>query len=601
MIHTVTLVFSTIFALIFRRIQARRGESMTKNDSTGSLAQYTLDDYEVKYSDRHLLHGVVAKWARERPDAIAIIEYDTGREFTYQQFDALSTAVALKLLELGFKKGDFLATSLPLLAEHIFLEYACFKIGVIHAPLDLRLKGPEVIRSLGLIKAKGFAFLGNTPYADFRPLGQLVQKECPYVEHLMQFSPPEETIAGAISALTMMGEVMPYVGDPTKSPLYDRYIETTKGVTEFDGAQVIYTTGSTGFPKPALQSHRNITSQNMCLATGLGMDQAERMLVNLPPSHVGCQAEQLMTAFFVGGTAIVLRLFDAEKTLDAIQKYKVQVMGQIPAMFAMQWRLPNYSDYDLSSLEFILYGGQQVTIPFIEKLKEMCPNVGTGLGLTEMAGFVTYSKLGGTVEELASSVGHDMPITPLTIRKPMNEDGTAGEIVPDGEIGEICFSGPQVFIAYVNNEEAYRKTVSTDGVCYTGDLGFKDKDGLHFTGRSKLVIKPKGFQVYPAQIEEHFASLKSKVSACGAVGAPHEVFTEGIVLFVERHSDAELTLDDLESHAREIAAYMRPSHYEIIEPGQFPLNRVAKTDYVQLKERAAKLVEALRGEGRWDR
>ena len=330
------------------------------------------------------------------------------------------------------------------------------------------------------------------------------------------------------------------------------------------------------------------------------MEHTERMLVNLPPSHVGCQAEQLMTAFFVGGTAVVLHLFDAEKTLDAIQRYRVQVLGQIPAMFAMQWRLPNFKEYDLSSLQLILYGGQQVTVPFIERLKEICPTVGTGLGLTEMAGFVTYSKIGGTVEELSSTVGEDMPITPLSIRKPMKEDGSAGDPLADGEIGEICFSGPQVFIAYVNNEEAYRKTVSTDGVCYTGDLGFKDKDGLHFTGRSKLVIKPKGYQVYPAQVEEHFASLKSKVSACGAVGAPHDVFTEGIILFVERHHHAELTLDELHDHAKEIAAYMRPSHFEIIEPGEFPLNRVAKTDYVQLKERAIKLVESLRSRGGWD-
>jgi acyl-CoA synthetase (AMP-forming)/AMP-acid ligase II len=330
------------------------------------------------------------------------------------------------------------------------------------------------------------------------------------------------------------------------------------------------------------------------------MDQVERFLVNLPPSHVGCQAEQLITTFFVGKTAVILHLFDAEKTLQAIEKYRVQVMGQIPAMFAMQWRLPNFRSYDLSSLELVLYGGQQVTVPFLEQLRAMCPNVATGLGLTEMAGFVTYTRIGASVEELAGGVGHDMPVTPLTIRKPMNEDGSAGDELPDGTIGEICFAGPQVFIAYVNNDDAYRKTVSTDGVCYTGDLGFKDAQGLHFTGRSKLVIKPKGYQVYPAQVEEHFAILRDKVAAVGAVGAPHDVFTEGIVLFVERHTSATLTPLELESHAKGIAGYMRPSHYEILEPGQFPLNRVAKTDYVLLKERAMTIISALRSQGGWD-
>jgi acyl-CoA synthetase (AMP-forming)/AMP-acid ligase II len=562
---------------------------------------HTLEDYETEFADRHLLHGAVSKWAVETPDRVAIIEFDTGREFTYRQFDAAATAIALKLLELGFRKGDFLATSLPLLAEHVFLEYACFKIGVIHAPLDLRLKGPEVVRSIGLIRAKGFALLGQTPYADFRPLGQLVRQECPYVEHILQFSPPDDCIPGATSMLALAGEVAALAANPSASPMWEEYQRVTASISENDGAQVIYTTGSTGFPKPALQSHRNITCQNMCLAGGFGMQKTDRMLVNLPPSHVGCQAEQLITTFFCGNTAVIMWIFDAEKTLQAIEKYKIQVMGQIPAMFNMQWRLPNYGQYDLSSLELVLYGGQQVTVPFLDKLRQMAPRAATGLGLTEMAGFVTYSKLDGTLEELAASVGFDMPVTPLTIRQPMKEDGSAGEVLPDGTIGEICFSGPQVFIGYVNNEEAYRKTVSSDGVCYTGDLGYRDGTGLHFTGRSKLVIKPKGYQVYPAQVEEHFAQLRDLVANVAAVGAPHEVFSEGIILFVERHPQADLGMESLAEHAKEIAAYMRPSHYEILEPGTFPLNRVAKTDYVLLKERAMTLIENLRSAGSWDR
>jgi acyl-CoA synthetase (AMP-forming)/AMP-acid ligase II len=183
----------------------------------------------------------------------------------------------------------------------------------------------------------------------------------------------------------------------------------------------------------------------------------------------------------------------------------------------------------------------------------------------------------------------------------MKEDGSAGDEVPDGTIGEICFTGPQVFLGYVNDPAATAKTISTDRVLYTGDLGYRDKRGLHYTGRSKLVIKPKGYQVYPAQVEEHFALLRTKVSVCGAVGAPHDVFSEAIVLFVEKHPDVELQVDELHEHARGIAGYMRPCHFEIMEAGAFPLNRVAKTDYVTLKQRALELVEWLRSQGGWDR
>ena len=577
---------------------------MTELIYRGGVPQYTLEHFETEYADRHLLHGIIAKWAKEKPDQIAMEVVDTKASYTYAQFDRMTTALALKLLKMGFKKGDFLATSLPFLAEHIFIEYACFKIGVIHAPLDLRLKAPEVIRSLELIQAKGFAFLGKIPIADFSLLGKAVQQACPFVDTFIQFSPPDETIDGAVSAFVVAAEAKAeaeaIMADPANSPELKAYMEITGSITENDGCQVIYTTGSTGFPKPALQSHRNITCQNMCLGAAFGMDEAPRMLVNLPPSHVGGQAEQLMTPFFWGGTCVVMHIFDPEKTMQAIQDYKVRHFGQIPALFAMEWRLPNYADYDRSSLQFALYGGQQVSRQFLEQLSQMAPRFGTGLGLTEMAGFVTYSPLDGTVDDILAGVGYDMPVTPLSIRETMNADGTAGKELPDGEVGEICFAGPQVFIAYVNNEEAYRKTVSTDGVCYTGDLGFKDEKGLHFSGRSKLVIKPKGYQVHPAQIENHFMALEDQVANCAAVGVAHEVFTEGVVAIIEKKPGAQLSVEDLQAHAKGIAGYMRPSHYILLEAGAFPLNRVAKTDYVTLKEQAAQAVKTLREAGGWD-
>ncbi len=577
---------------------------MTELSYRNGVPQCTLEHFEKDYGDRRLLHGIIAKWAKEKPDKVAIIDAETGKKYTYAEFDQATTVMALKLLRMGFRKGDFLATSLPFLVEHIFLEYACFKIGVIHTPLDLRLKGPEVIRSLEIVKARGFAFLGKTPVADFNPLGQAVMDNCPYIEHFIQFAPPEQCLQGAVSAPILFQEAAAeaklILSEPEKSPEFKEYLAATSAVKETDGAQVIYTTGSTGFPKPALLSHRNITCQNMCLAAGFDMHENTRMLVNLPPSHVGGQAEQLMTPFFHGATVVVLYIFDPAKSLKAIQEFDVDAFGQIPALFAMEWRLPNYKEYDLSSLRFALYGGQQVSRQFLENLAAMCPKFGTGLGLSEMAGFVTYSPLDGTVDDILASVGYDMPVTPLTIRKPMNEDGTAGEELPDGEPGEICFAGPQVFIDYVNNEEAYRKTVSTDGVCYTGDLGYKSEKGLQFSGRSKLVIKPKGYQVHPAQIENHFMDLKEKVSAAAAVGVPHEVFTEGVVLFVEKKEGVELTVDELQAHAKGIAGYMRPSHYVILDAGAFPLNRVAKTDYVMIKQQAKGAVETLRKQGGWD-
>ncbi len=558
---------------------------------------FTWEDYEHDFVDRHLLHAAVAKWATERPDHTAIIEFDTGREFTYRQFDETTTVWALRLLELGYRPGDYLATMLPLTAEHIFLEYACFKIGVIHAPLDQRLKPDEVVRSLGLIQARGFVLLGRTPEVDYTPVAQAVRSSCDYVEHLVQFAEADTLAEGALPASALIDVGTATRDDPKLARLYT---ETTSGLNPTDGAQVIYTTGSTGFPKPALLSHRNITAQNLCLAGGCDWFKIKRMLVNLPPSHVGCQGEELMTTFFTGETAVILSRFDAENSLRAIERYKIEGIGQIPSMFQMQWQLPNFAEYDLSSLRSAMFGGQQVTRPFVERLSAMAPSIATGLGLTEMAGFVTYTGLTDQVENLVNGVGWPMPITPLSIRRPMRPDGTAGDELPHGEAGEICFTGPQVFIAYVNNLEAYRQTVSSDGVCYTGDLGYLSDSGLMLSGRSKLVIKPKGYQVHPAQVEQHFADMEADVSACAAVGQPHDLIGEAIVLFVAPKTGRELSRAKLEEHAQRMTSYMRPTHYVLLEAGGLPLNRIGKTDYQRLKQMSAAEVVRLRSLGQWD-
>ena len=569
------------------------------------LQSCTLERYETEFADRHLLHGVIAKWARERPDDLAIIDHDSSREITYRELDEATTAHALKLLDLGFQRRDFLATMLPLLPEHIILEYACFKVGVIHVPIDLRLKAAEVVRSLGLVQAKGFVFAGKTPTGDIGEIVSEVKSACPFVEHYLQVEPSSRsivgvTVDGTIPFSNFTSESKSLAAD-LQSPLWKTYKEISRSIKPTDGAQVIYTTGSTGWPKPALLSHRNITAQNLCLATGFDLFDSPSMLVNLPPSHVGCQAEQLMTTFFTGKTAVILHVFDATQSLQAIQQHKVDCIGQIPAMFNMQFRLPDFSEFDLTSVRRALFGGQQVSAPFVNQLTKQFPNIGTGLGLSEMSGFVTYTGMTNKLDQLTKTVGWWAPITPLSIRKPMRADGTAGDELPTGATGEICFTGPQVFIDYVNDATAYRQTVSADGICYTGDLGYVTDRGLIFCGRSKLVIKPKGYQVHPAQIESHFSELKSQVAACGAVGAGHQVFSEAVVLFIELKPEATLSTQELEDHAQGIAAYMRPLHYVVLEPGKFPLNRIAKTDYVKLREWANNEVGQLRSAGGWDK
>jgi len=549
----------------------------------------------------HTIIGVIEKWAREKPDKVAIIVYDTEKEVTYKEFRDAITAMAFKLYNMGFRKGDIIATSLPFLYEHIILGYACAKLGVMWTPMDLRLKPPEIMKNLELLKkkCKMYCHLGKTSVANFGMIGSAVKKNNPWLEYVVQFSTPDDKYRkGIIPAFQIAEEAKKEILDAMKNPdSMKEFLEECNKIREDDPILIIFTTGSTGYPKPAMLSNKGITCQNMCLSKGLQAEENDIMLVNLPPSHVGGTTEQFMTPIFKGGTCVVLHVFDPAKTLDAIQKYKVTIMGQIPALFVMEWRLPDYDKYDLSSLKYAIAAGQPVDRPFLERLSTMAPNFFTGLGLTETSGFCSYTPPGLTFEEFTNTLGYDFQIYPMSIRNPMKEDGNAGDELPTDKIGEICYKGPQTFLGYFGNEEATMKTLSSDGYLYTGDMGHVDEKGLHLSGRRKFLLKPKGFQVFPPEVEAFIAELP-EVEFVGIVGAKHEVFSEGIVAYIKTREGTSLTEEQVLEHCKGMAAYKRPSLVVFLP--DFPLNRVAKTDYVVLTERVENDVGEARANGGWD-
>jgi acyl-CoA synthetase (AMP-forming)/AMP-acid ligase II len=230
----------------------------------------------------------------------------------------------------------------------------------------------------------------------------------------------------------------------------------------------------------------------------------------------------------------------------------------------------------------------------------MAPAIATGLGLTEASGFCTYTPLTRDAGEVARGIGWAMPAYPLAIRQAMDAGGAAGAELAAGQVGHICFQGPQNFLGYVNDAAATAATLSRDGWLYTGDLGSLDEHGLHFAGRAKWVLKPAGHQVFPGDVENHFSALAGRVANVGVVGHEHRLWSEGIVAFVERLPGADLTQAELRKHARALASYMRPLHYVILEPGAMPMNRTAKVDVTRLQQLAREEVGQLRARGRWD-
>ena len=177
--------------------------------------------------------------------------------------------------------------------------------------------------------------------------------------------------------------------------------------------------------------------------------------------------------------------------------------------------------------------------------------------------------------------------------------------LPIGEVGEICYHPPIVFAGYYHLPEETAKAVSREGILYTGDLGrFEDKGdyrALYLSGRRKFMIKQKGFNVFPDEVDDHIARMDGVASA-EVVGIPHDLFDEGIFAFVQPTAGATVTAKAVMIHCRQIAAYKCPQHVAIWPADEpFPLTRSAKVDKLALKERAVEVVAALRRDGGWDR
>ena len=556
-----------------------------------------------------LVSDYLRKWTKLTPDTEALVGGETGARYTYREFDAITDRYAMALMRMGLSKGDIVVCQFLAVPEFFFLVYGCLKAGVVLAPVDIRLQPHEVVRDIKKVSAKAFFCPGNTSIRNFTEVVEAVQKENPSVGTIVQWMPfglPDDFAEGTVSFANLFGpDILEEVFSDVS--LARRFREREESLGKRDPALVIFTTGTTGEPKPALLCHENILINNMVATRGASLYGSNFRLLNvMPTSHVAGTSQGPLTAWFNGGSVVSMGFFTPEKAMELIGAEECTFLGGVPTHFRMLWALPDYEKYDRSALRFVLYGGSSVDTAFLEKMAEMAPVFGTAYGMTESGGFFSATPKGIEPSEMSGQVGQFFPdLAPVTIRKPMEEDGQAGEILPAGEVGEICVEGGIVFLGYVGNEAATLACKTTDGVLYTGDMGFIRRtgnyDAIVFSGRRKFVIKPKGYLVFPDEVTD-FLTRHPKLNQAQVVGAPHEMFTDGVFAFVQPVAEGAVTEEELHAWCKEIASYKRPLHFEFWPTGeQFPVNKVNKVDVLALEKRAMEIVERLRSEGKWDR
>ncbi|TDC60468.1 long-chain fatty acid--CoA ligase [Actinomadura sp. GC306] len=359
-----------------------------------------------------------------------------------------------------------------------------------------------------------------------------------------------------------------------------------------DEATIFYTSGTTGRPKGALGTHRNITTNPVSLAYGLmsagvragrsleelAVPQRRVTLLSVPFFHAtGCHSV-LVTSALQGGTVVMMYKWDVRGALELIERERVTGFGGVPTMAWQVLTSPDFGDYDTSSLTGVSYGGAPAPPALVDKIRERLPErvPGNGYGLTETSSVTTYNG-GINYLERPESVGPPVAVCDVKVVD------AAGAELPPGEVGELLIKGPNVIKGYWNRPEATAQAFA-GGWFHSGDLARLDGDGfVYIVDRAKDMLIRGGENIYCAEVEaalyEHPA-----VADCAVIGVPHEVLGEEVGAVVVPRPGARVSREELRAFLGErIAGFKVPVHYWFRGEG-LPRNPGGKILKTRLRE-----------------
>ncbi|MEM2958715.1 MAG: class I adenylate-forming enzyme family protein [Candidatus Jordarchaeaceae archaeon] len=522
--------------------------------------------------------------AKEYPDLEAY-RY-LGRSETYEQVDEKSDILAKHLIRMGVKKGDRISAYIPPVPEFLLFFMATSKLGAILTPLDTRFKSTELTYTNDIAQPNVFIyqpFLQSTQTNFEEQVKEMLPQFQKNVKHYISLG--ETKIPKAVTMQSLL-----------KDPLHEldgELEKRKKAAREEDPILIIFTTGTTGPPKATLLTHKSISSMCLNEVKATKASPEDRVLCHFTPSHVAGSCEIVSTAIVGPLTTVFLDHFNPKTTLDTVQNEKVTMWGQIPTMFQLEFVLPNFNDYDFSSVRLCIIAGEPPTKELVQRLQKIGQgHVITGWGLTETSGFATWTEIDDTFDNLSNTVGKaagDYKIKIVDIDNPKKELKT-------GEIGEIAVIGDCNMAGYFGNPEETKKTLLEGNMLLTGDVGYLREDGyLVLTARKKEIIRYAAYNIYPPEVEDYITKYPGIIQAA-VVGVPDPIYTEVPWAIVRPNPwvEKKVTAEELIEYCKKgLADYKVPRR--IIFKDNLPLTRVAKIDKKALK---AEAIEIAKKEGK---
>lgn len=479
---------------------------------------------------------VLPRAARIYGDKTALVS--GGRSFSFAELDALSNRLANGLRALGVEAGDRVSLYSQNCWEWIVSYYAITKLGAVVNPINVMLTPEEVkfvvtdcgAKALLTSREKGEPLLA---LKDDLPLNEII----------------------------LFGEDIPAGARP-----FDKMLE--QGSPDFEVARVpadelstvCYTSGTTGHPKGAMLSHRNVIMSTAMTANMHVRTLRDTVVTALPCAHV--YGNVVMNGCFLYGmTFVLIARFDEVEVMEAIQNNQATMFEGVPTMYMSLLAHPDLDKYDLSSLTRCTVGGQIMPVAKSEEFEDRvgCPLLELW-GMTEIAGPGTVQPYYG--ENRHGSIGIPLPYNECRIADIQNASTTLGL----DEVGELMVRGPIVMPGYYGNEAATRETIEPDGWLHTGDLAKMDADGYFYVvDRKKDMILTAGYNIYPAELERVIA-MHLAVAMVAVGSQPDETKGEIAKAYIVLRPGAEADEDSILAFCREhLAAYKVPRRVQFVE------------------------------------
>jgi fatty-acyl-CoA synthase len=506
----------------------------------------------------------------------AVVDVPTGRRWTYQQFDADTDALARGLLSAGIEARDRVGIWAPNCAEWVLLQYATAKIGAILVNINPAYRSHELSYVLGQAGVRLLVSAESFKTSDYRAMIDEVRGGLAKLERVIYLGTPEWD-----------GLFSPAGAGAAESGTADRgagpdALHLREAALAFDDPiNIQYTSGTTGFPKGATLSHHNILNNGFFIGEMCRYTERDRVCIPVPFYHCfGMVLGNL--ACTTHGACIVIPApgFEPAATLRAAQDERCTSLYGVPTMFIAELGLPDFGDYDLTTLRTGIMAGSPCPVEVMKRVvSEMhMSEVTIAYGMTETSPVSCQTRADDDTERRVSTVGRVHPHVEVKIVNP-----DTGLVLPRGEPGEMCTRGYSVMLGYWNEPEKTAEAIDAARWMHTGDLAVMDAAGyLNIVGRIKDMVIRGGENVYPREIEE-FLYTHPAIEDVQVIGVPDEKYGEELCAWVKLRPGAELTGEEVRAYCSgKIAHYKIPRYVRFTEG--FPMTVTGKVQKFRMRE-----------------